>query len=165
VTHVLGTDRPSNGWDRFDTATCVALASAYVGSRTLWIVSNPRSTQYWEEGYRWLASREIAAGAPWPLLDWQADHYQGSSLVVIGLAVALGWIGVGSFAALKVVALGFSTATCAALFVVGRLFFGRVVGLLCGLIYLLGPPLVAFWGVVAMGFHAESALPGIRVAR
>jgi hypothetical protein len=57
VTHVLGTDRPSKGWNRFDTATCVA-------------------------------------------------------------------IDVGSFAALKVVALGFSTATCAALFVVGRLFFG-----------------------------------------
>jgi arylsulfatase A-like enzyme len=158
VTPVLGTDRPSSRWDRFDTASCVALVLAYVSSRILWIIGHPRSSQYWEEGYRWLASREIAAGAPWPLLDWQADHYQGSSLVVIGLAVALGWIGVGPLAALKVVALGFSTATCAALFAVGRLFFGRAVGLLCGLIYLLGPPLVAFWGVVAMGFHAESAL-------
>ncbi len=158
MTPVPEAGGPSNGWNRFDTAMCVALLGAFVGSRILWIVSHPRSSQYWEEGYRWLASQQIAAGAPLPLLDWQADHYQGGSLVVIGLAVALGWIGVGSFAALKVVALGFSSATCVALFVIGRLFFGRAAGLLSGLIYLLGPPLVAFWGVVAMGFHAESAL-------
>ena len=38
------------------------------------------------------------------------------------------------------------------------MFFGRSAGVLSALIYLLGPPLVAYWGVVAMGFHAESAL-------
>lgn len=157
VVPAPGTDQPSR-WTRSDTASCAALVTVFAASRVVWVVGHPRSSQYWEEGYRWLASIEIASGAPVRLFDWQADHYQGGSLVVIALAVALGWLGIGSFASLKIVAIGFSSATCAVLFAVGRLFFGRAVGLLCGVIYLLGPPLVAFWGVVAMGFHAESAL-------
>jgi arylsulfatase A-like enzyme len=149
---------PAAAWDRSDAAMGLALVAAFVATRLLWIALDPLSTQYWEEGYRWLAVEEISGGAALPLLDYQADHYQGGSLVLIGLSVALSWLGVGSLAALKLVAVGFSSATCAALFVIGRAFFGRVVGVLSALIYLLGPPLVAYWGVVAMGFHAESAL-------
>ena len=87
MTPIPGTDRARDAWSRSDTVICVALFCAFVGSRILWVVGNPASSQYWEEGYRWLAVREIAAHAPLPLLDWQADHYQGSSLVVIGLAI------------------------------------------------------------------------------
>jgi arylsulfatase A-like enzyme len=150
--------RTDNEWGRLDSALCVALLSCFVGSRLVWIIGNPESSQYWEEAYRWLAAEQLAAGAPRALLDYPADHYQGGSLVVSGLAAALVAIGVPSFAALKLVALAFSAGTCLALFAIGRVFFGRAVGLLCALIYLLGPPLVAFWGVVAMGFHAEAVL-------
>jgi arylsulfatase len=149
---------PSRRWGRWDSLACGAAVAAFAASRWLWIARAPLSSQYWEEGYRWLALEEILAGAPLPLLDFQADHYQGGSLVMIALARALASLGVAPFVALKAVAVGFGSATCAALFVLGRLFFGRAAGVLSALIYLLGPPLVAYWGVVAMGFHAESAL-------
>jgi len=150
--------RPGNEWSRLDSGLCVGIVLAFAGSRLLWVASHPHSSQYWEEAYRWLAAEQLASGAPLPLLALQADHYQGGSLLVIGLAAALTALGVPSFAALKLVAVGFSSATCAALFVIGRSFFGRGAGLLSALIYGLGPPLVAYWGVVGMGFHAESVL-------
>jgi hypothetical protein len=132
--------------------------SVFLVSRWLWIVANPQSSAYWEEAYRWVAVESLAGGAGLPFSEYQADHYQGGSLVVIGLAALLRAVGVDSLVALKLVALLFSGATLVVLFLVGRVFFGRLVALICGLIYLLGPPLVAFWGVVAMGFHAESVL-------
>jgi 4-amino-4-deoxy-L-arabinose transferase-like glycosyltransferase len=150
--------RPSSRWARRDSVACAAIVVAFAASRLLWIACAPLSSQYWEEGYRWLALEEIVAGAPLPLLDFQADHYQGGSLVMIGLGLALASLGVAPFVALKAVAVSFGSATCAALFVLGRVFFGRPVGVLSASIYLLGPPLVAYWGVVAMGFHAESVL-------
>ncbi len=145
-------------WDRRDTAILAAFLACFIASRIFWLATSPGSSQYWEEGYRWLATEEIAGGGALPLLDYQADHYQGGSLLVIVLAVALSGLGLGSLAALKAVALGFSSATLVALYGITRIWFGRSAGLLAGLIYLLGPPLVAFWGVVAMGFHSESVL-------
>ena len=145
-------------WEHGDTLLCAALVTALVATRIAWIRGYPLSAHYWEEGYRWIAVHELSAGTPVPWLEWQADHYQGSSFVVIALATTLCGLGVAPLVALKCVALGFASATCAALYAIGRIFFGRAVGLLCGLAYLAGPPLVAFWGVVAMGFHAESAL-------
>jgi hypothetical protein len=153
----LREDQPPR-WDRRDTAICLLLLAAFLGSRGPWILAHPMSSSYWEEAYRWVAIEELAGGAARSFLDYQADHYQGGSLVVIGLGVLLRLVGLDALAALKLVALFFSGTTLAALYVLGRLFFGRLVGLLCGLVYLAGPPLVAFWGVVAMGFHAESAL-------
>jgi len=147
-----------NRWTCLDSFGCGAAVVAFAASRWLWIAYAPLSSQYWEEGYRWLALEEILAGAPLPLLDFQADHYQGGSLVMITLALALTSLGVAPFVALKAVAVGFGSATCAALFVLGHVCFGRAAGVFSALIYLLGPPLVAYWGVVAMGFHAESAL-------
>ena len=150
--------RQGRRWERWDSVACGGVVVAFATSRALWIAHAPLSSQYWEEGYRWLALAEITTGAPLPLLDFQADHYQGGSLVMIGLALALSSLGVAPLAALKAVAVSFGAATCAALFALGRVYFGRSAGVLSALIYLLGPPLVAYWGVVAMGFHAESAL-------
>ncbi len=145
-------------WGRLDALGCVALVVAFLASRALWLAAAPLSTQYWEEGQRLTTAAHLAAGAPLPLLEAQADHYQGGSLVVIGMTAALARLGLPAFPALKAVALGFSAATAVALFVIGRRFFGRDVAVLSSLIYLAGPPLVAFWGVVGMGFHAESVL-------
>jgi hypothetical protein len=44
------------------------------------------------------------------------------------------------------------------LYILGRSFFGRAVGLLGSAAYLFGPPLVAYWGLVVMGSHGESTL-------
>jgi arylsulfatase len=150
-------------WDRHDTVLAAGLLTLFVASRLLWLWAYPESSQYWEEGYRWLAAEEIAAGGSLPWLDYQADHYQGGSLVVIGLTVALMALGFGSFAALKSVALFFSGATLLGLYGVGRVFLGRRAGLMAAALYLLGPPLVAFWGMVAMGFHSESVLLSLAV--
>jgi arylsulfatase len=160
VSGAPGTDAAgaSGRWDRADSALCAGLLLAFVATRVLWLRLAPASSHYWEEGYRWIAVDAIVSGAPVPLLDWQADHYQGSSLVVIALAAGLAALGVAPLAALKAVSLVFSGATLAALYAVGRRFFGRSAGFLAALAYLAGPPLVAFWGVVAMGFHAESTL-------
>lgn len=145
-------------WSRVDSLLVLALLAAFLLSRILWIGALPGSSQYWEESYRWLAVEALADRPVLPFLDYQADHYQGGSLVVIGLATGLARAGLDGWVALKTVALGFSSATLVALFLLGRLFFGRLVGALAATIYLCGPPLVAYWGVVAMGFHAESAL-------
>ncbi|MCP5043801.1 MAG: sulfatase-like hydrolase/transferase, partial [bacterium] len=145
-------------WKWVDSTILLALVLVFLASRLFWLGAYPGSSQYWEEAYRWVAIEEIMSGAQLPLADFQADHYQGGSLVVIGLAVSLCWIGLASAAALKIAALTFSSATLIALFGIGRVFFGRTSGVFCGVIYLLGPPLVAFWGVVAMGFHSESVL-------
>ncbi len=145
-------------WSLLDTGVCLALLTVFLVSRCLWITTNPESSTYWEEAYRWVAVEQLSTDAKLPLSEYQADQYQGGSLIVIALAAALRSIGVDSFIALKVVALSFSGATLIALYLIGRIFFGRVVAVLSGLIFLLGPPLVAFWGVVAMGFHSESVL-------
>lgn len=145
-------------WSFQDTRVCLTLLALFLVSRCLWISTNPESSGYWEEAYRWVAVEQLSTGAKLTLSEYQADQYQGGSLVVIVMAAALRSVGIYSFIALKIVALTFSGATLVALYVVGRVFFGRVVAFLSGLIFLLGPPLVAFWGVVAMGFHSESVL-------
>lgn len=145
-------------WRRIDSMLALGLLVAFLLSRILWIASLPGSSQYWEESYRWLAAEALAQRPVLPFLDHQADHYQGGSLVVIGLTSVLARAGVDGWVALKAVALAFSSSTLLALFVLGRLFFGRLVGFLAAAIHLCGPPLVAYWGVVAMGFHSESAV-------
>ncbi|MDB4433185.1 glycosyltransferase family 39 protein [bacterium] len=143
-------------WERRDTALLATLALVFLATRLAWIASNPETASYWEESYRWLAAHEILGGSTRSLFDYQADHYQGGSLFVILLAQPFFSLGGESVFTLKLGALLFSVGTLTSLFVLGRCFFGRLVGLFAGLAYLAGPPLVAFWGVVLMGFHSES---------
>lgn len=145
-------------WERRDTILLVLLLLIFVATRLLWISLNPASASYWEESYRWLAAHEIVNGMTQPLLDYQADHYQGGSLFVILLAVPFFWLGGESVFSLKLAALLLSVTTLAVLFALGRCFFGRAVAVLAGLAYLAGPPLIAFWGLALMGFHSESTL-------
>ena len=124
----------------------------------------PDSSLYWEEAYRWVAMQEIASGPVRPLLDYQADHYQGGSLAVILLATALSSVFGTSFFTIKLSALFFSALTLLSLFALVRSFFGSCAALLAGAIYVAGPPLVAFWGVCLMGFHTESVLLSLWLA-
>jgi len=134
------------------------LVLAFLGSRLLWLAWNPGSSIYWEESYRWVAALELLTTPSQPLLHYQADHYQGGSLVMILLALpGLALLGESALV-LKLPALLFSTGILATLYLVGRRYFGRPVGGLAALGYLVGPPLVAYWGLVVMGSHHESNL-------
>ncbi len=140
------------------TRGLLLLVAAFLLSRGVWIVVSPGTGFYWEEMYRWVVAHELIEGAVQSLSDYQADHYQGGSLGVSLLAVPVFALAGESIALFKTVALLLSTATLVALVLVARRGFGPEAGWLAGLGYLAGPPLVAFWGVVPMGWHAESVL-------
>lgn len=134
------------------------LLVAFLLPRVAWLVLDPDTAMYFEEDYRWLAAHELVTGPIQPLVDYQADHYQGGSLVMIGIS-AIAFAATGeSVLALKAPALIFSALTLAALFVIGRQFFGARVGILAAAIFIVGPPLLAHSGLVVMGSHGESAL-------
>ena len=144
--------------DARDAKILAALATAFVLSRLLWLLWNPGSATYWEEAYRWVAANELLTEPTQSLLGYQADHYQGGSLVMIFLILPVFRILGESAVALKLPALLVSTGVLSALFLVARRHFGRPVGILAALAYLTGPPLVAYWGLVVMGSHHESNL-------
>ena len=152
---------PDPTWARRDTALLAGLLALFLITRLIWVASLPESSQYWEEAYRWAAVHELRSGHAQPLLEYQADHYQGASLVGIVLAVALSGLAGDTAWTLKLAALVFSSATLVALYALSRRFLGRDVAVIAALGYLAGPPLVAFWGVVLMGFHSESALASL----
>ena len=91
----------------------VALAGivALVLLRLVLIHASSGDVYYWEEVHRLVAARELAIGAPWPLVEYQADHYQGGSLVVAMLAAPIFAVLGPSHAHLKLVPLGFAVAT------------------------------------------------------
>jgi 4-amino-4-deoxy-L-arabinose transferase-like glycosyltransferase len=127
-------------------------------TRIAWILSNPDATQYWEEDYRWVAAREILAGLQQPVFDYQADNYQGGSLVLIGIITGLFALFGESLLSLKLAPLGFAAATLAAIYILGRLWFGRRTALIAASAYLAGPPLLLHSALIPMGSHGESAL-------
>jgi hypothetical protein len=136
----------------------VLLIAAFVASRLLWIAYKPATASYWEESYRWVAAHELLTTPTQPLLDYQADHYQGGSLAMILLSLPFLALFGESLATLKLSALAVSTVILGLLYLLSRREFGRPVALLVGLAYLVGPPLVAFRGLVVMGSHWESLL-------
>jgi len=144
--------------DARDAWLLTLLVVAFVSSRLVWLWLNPVSSGYWEESYRWVVAHELLTRPALPFLEYQADHYQGGSLVMSLLTVPFFALFGESIRTLKMSALAVSAGTLTMLFIVGRRFFGRPVGVLVGLAYLAGPPLVAFWGLAVMGFHGESVL-------
>jgi 4-amino-4-deoxy-L-arabinose transferase-like glycosyltransferase len=144
--------------DSRDATILAALAVAFVLSRLLWISESAASAYYWEEPYRWIAASEILAGPVQPLFEYQADHYQGGSLVMIFLMMGSFLLFGEGVVAMKLPALLVSTCTLCLLYILGRKVFGRATGVVASLAYLTGPPLVAYWGLTAMGSHGESIL-------
>jgi hypothetical protein len=157
---VKATSRGAAGWqwEARDAWALGALLSLFLASRLVWLLWNPESVHYWEEYYRWTAAWELLNGPVQPLLDYQADHYQGGSLVAVLLTAASFLLFGESLLSAKASALLFSGATLAALYLLGRSAFGRGVAVLASLAYLAGPPLVARDGLMIMGSHGESAL-------
>jgi len=145
-------------WSRRDTWLLSLLAAAFLASRLIWLAANPASTGYWEESYRWLAAHDLLGSPQLPLLEYQADHYQGGSLVMAALVAPCFWLFGESTFAFKIPALLVSLASLAMLYVIGRSFFERRTALLACASFLAGPPLVAYMGLVVMGSHGESVL-------
>lgn len=144
--------------DRTDLITLFLLLTVFLLTRILWIEGNFAATVYWEEDFRWVAVHEILSGPLRGTLDYQADHYQGGSLLLTLMAAGFTYLfGVGPLA-FKMAAIACSTTTLGLLFLVGRKHFGYRTAVLAGLGYLAGPPLVAYWGLVVMGSHGESLI-------
>lgn len=134
------------------------LVAAFVVTRGVWLAASPATAVYWEEAYRWMVAHELLTGPVQPLLDYQADHYQGGSLAVSVLTVP--WFAAfgESLASFKITALLLSCAALVLLVWVAHRWFGREAAVLAGLGYLAGPPLVAYWGLVPFGSHGESVI-------
>lgn len=144
--------------DSRDAWILALLVVAFALSRIVWLAANPESAQYWEESYRWMAAHEILTGPIEPFLEYQADHYQGGSLVMIGLVMGSFLLLGESPIAMKLAAVFVSSGTLCLLYLLGRKLFGRATAIVASLAYLAGPPLVAYWGLTVMGSHGESIL-------
>ncbi len=134
------------------------LAVLLVSTRITWVLVWPDSAVYWEEGYRWVAAVEILEAPIQPWVDYQADTYQGGSLVLIFLIAGLFAVFGESLLALKCAALIGAVATLVALYALCRLFFSSRAALWAGIAYVAGPPLLAHSALIVMGSHGESAL-------
>lgn len=149
---------PHEPWRRCDTWFLGLLAAMFLVSRLAWLAANPSSVGYWEESYRWLAAHDLLHGPQLPFLEYQADHYQGGSLVMALLVAASFALFGESTLTFKLPALLLSLGTLALLYATGKRFFDRGTALLACVSFLAGPPLVAYMGLVVMGSHAESVL-------
>jgi arylsulfatase len=152
--------RAARAFGRRDALRLGALLLIFLLSRVLWVLVHPETSSYWEESYRWVAAQEWRSGALLPWLDYQADHYQGGSLVMIGLTALAFALAGPSALALKTPALLFSGSILAATYVVVRRSFGPRAATIAAGTLVAGPALVAYWGLSPMGSHAESALFG-----
>jgi len=145
-----------SGLDLSDAWILLLLVSLFVVSRLIWLWLNPFSAAYFEESYRWVTAHELLSKPALTFLDYQADHYQGGSLVMILLDCFYFLLFGESVISLKLAALTFSVGIIVLLYLIGSMFFGRLVGVIAALCYLTGPPLAAFWGLVVIGSHGES---------
>ncbi|MCH7867215.1 MAG: glycosyltransferase family 39 protein [Myxococcales bacterium] len=152
------TAQPKASMDRSDWLCLGGLLFVLFATRIVWILWNPEATMYWEEDYRWVVAREIIAGPHQPVFDYQADNYQGGSLVLIGLITGMFAVFGETLLSLKLAPLAFAGATLAAIYTLGRLWFGRRTALIAAGGYLLGPPLLVHSALIPMGSHGESAL-------
>ena len=109
-----------------------------------------------EELYRGTIAKEIVEGIKAPLLDYQADPYDGGSLVMGILAAPLFRVLGPSLFVLKLVPLAFSFGTLLLLLLFLRRFFDEPTAFLGGLLLTLSPPNFTALSLTAIGSHTES---------
>lgn len=147
--------------DRRDGAVLAAILLAFVASRILWLATAQASSIYWEETYRWIAANELLHRPFHSLATYQADPYQGGSLLMILLATGLMKLFGQTAFVMKMTAVLYSCATLAVLYVLARKAFDRSTAIVASAGYLAGPPVAAYWGLTLMGSHSESLLPSL----
>lgn len=112
----------------------------------------------WEEPYRLTIAQALLDGPRWPVADYQADSYQGGSLVMGMLAAPLVAVLGPSLETLKLVPLLFTLLTTIAWAVLLWRWVGPAAAALVVWLVALAPPMAQIYQVHAMGSHAESAL-------
>ena len=117
------TPREPGAMERDDWRNVGFMLLALYATRLAWLAYNPDSTLYWEEDYRWVAAREILSGVRQPVFDYQADNYQGGSLVQIAMITGAFALFGESLASLKLATLTFPAATLVVLYAIARMGF------------------------------------------
>lgn len=156
-----GPEQALDRLDRRDGAVLAAILLAFVASRILWLATAPASSIYWEETYRWIAANELLHRPFHSLVTYQADPYQGGSLVIILLATGLMKLFGQTALVMKMTAVLYSSVTLTVLYVLARKAFDRSTAIVASAGYLAGPPVAAYWGLTLMGSHSESVLPSL----
>lgn len=116
-----------------------------------------------EELYRGAIAKEIITGLKMPILNYQADHYSGGSLVVGALAAPFFLLFGTSLFALKLAPLSIALGTLVLMFVFIRRYFGTAAAVWAGLLFIIAPPSFTQLSLVAMGFHSESIIWSIGI--
>ena len=110
---------------------------------------------YWEETYRLLVAEALWQGWGWPILDLQADTYQGGSLGTSILATPMVALVGPSIIGLKLLALLVSTLGFVSWTILVDRIWGRRVAHLFAFLFVFGPPIFVIYNLIAMGSHAE----------
>ncbi len=116
-----------------------------------------------EELYRGAIAKEMITGLKMPLLNYQADHYSGGSLVIGALAVPFFLLFGTSLFALKLAPLSVALGTLILMFVFIRKHFGTPAAVWASLLFIIAPPSFTQLSLVAMGFHSESIIWSIGI--
>jgi hypothetical protein len=132
--------------------------ATFAGLRVLVVHQSLSRVVYWEEAYRLVVANEMLAGPRWPIWEYQADHYQGGSLVVALLATPIVAVLGATYENLKLVPIAFALATMLAWVVLLWRAAGPATAALGAWLLALAPPTAQIFQVHAMGSHAETAL-------
>ncbi len=136
----------------------IAGFAAFLALRLLLIHTSAADVLYWEEPYRLVAASEMLDGSTWAITDYQADHYQGGSLVVAMLAVPVFAVLGPTYGHLKLVAVGFSLLAAVLWIVLLWRVAGPASAVLGSWLFALPAPTVQLYQVHAMGSHMETAV-------
>jgi hypothetical protein len=129
-----------------------------VASRIAAVLTSTERVSFVEELYRGVIARELIEGLKAPLWAYQADSYQGGSLVVGALAAPLFQLFGPRLVVLKAVPLLFAVATLVLLFLFLDQVFGRAAAVIGAALVVLAPPGATALSLLAMGFHTESVV-------
>jgi len=136
----------------------LGLLAAFLALRCFSLLTAPESIVDPEELYRGTIAYEILRGPAAPILDYQADPYDGGSTAVGLLAVPFFKLLGPSLFALKLVPILFAGGTLALLTLFLMKFFGRATALTGAALYILAPPNFVRLTSAAIGSHSESVL-------
>jgi hypothetical protein len=149
-----------SAWPRGALITIAGLlVAAFIASRVALLLTSYDTNKNWEEPVFLFSATELARDGVTHIFDHQDDLNHGGSVVLLLLAVP--WVRVlgTSLAALKGVAILWSTLTLCAFVAVGWRYFSPRVGLLWGVLYFALSPTAARLNVTLVGSHPEVLLP------
>jgi hypothetical protein len=139
--------------------TAAALLALFLTTRIALIASSYDAVSNWEEPVFLFSATELPQAGWSRLFAHQDDLNHGASLPLVVLAA--GWVRLfgTSLAALKGVALLWSTLTLVAMTSVAWRFFSAPIAVLLAALYTFASPALARLNVTLVGSHPEAVLP------